>query len=440
MSMDDSANRNVEQSFDEDERPTTSSSNKMGMGMKETVIPQAGLDEETDDDFNFGHRRSRYKSGGSNSSDSPVPSPNARTRQLELQRRRRSSFSTSQTHASFSGPAAYATLASVPIVNPKTNKPMRNYQLHPSRNKFLFGGRLLLGGDSPWAFIFCFTIVLAISGLWFGATCPWWWRNEGAGGKVLVIIGAYLAAMVITSMLTTATMDPGILPRNLDPDPPYPANSPSDGGVRAPMPRDLKVRSDVVRVKYCPTCKTYRPPRSSHCKMCDNCIDGCDHHCQWVNNCVGRRNYTTFFVLLLSATLALILIICTTALHLYLLTRRENMSFRQAIARGEGAGSAAAFALSIVVIWPVSALTSYHVRLLLLNITTIEQIRNQAHKTLVPGPAPPNPFSHGTWRRNLMAVLCRPSGYSWLDPSGIATEDKREVNPGLADVVHGRDS
>lgn len=42
-----------------------------------------------------------------------------------------------------------------------------------------------------------------------------------------------------------ATTDPGILPRNLDPDPPYPAASPSDGSVRAPMPRDLKVRTDV---------------------------------------------------------------------------------------------------------------------------------------------------------------------------------------------------
>lgn len=42
-----------------------------------------------------------------------------------------------------------------------------------------------------------------------------------------------------------AFTDPGILPRNLDPDPPYPSTSPSDGGVRAPMPRDLKVRADV---------------------------------------------------------------------------------------------------------------------------------------------------------------------------------------------------
>ena len=72
-----------------------------------------------------------------------------------------------------------------------------------------------------------------------------------------------------------------------------------------------------VRVKYCSTCKTYRPPRSSHCKMvrgfvalivkllqilqCDNCVDGCDHHCQWVNNCIGRRNYTFFFAFIVSA-------------------------------------------------------------------------------------------------------------------------------------------
>lgn len=223
-------------------------------------------------------------------------------------------------------------------------------------------------------------------------------------------------------------------------------------------------------------------------------------------------------------------------------TNTGPISFKQAISTNQGAGSAAVFCLSAAVIFPVAALLTYHVRvsswngnlfhrfttmtlinplwtfslqLLLLNITTIEQvgisifvsspsippyaypdfvyllhtdetgsitvysppnvppclltrkfyayfrlsrnpaypfilsivllgrltlqsltalsfpqIRNQAHKSLVPGPTPPNPFSHGTWRRNLMAVLCRPTGYSWLDASALATEDRRGVNPG----------
>ncbi|KAH7873560.1 DHHC palmitoyltransferase-domain-containing protein [Lentinula edodes] len=331
-------------------------------------------------------------------------------------------------------------LFAVPMYTPH-GKIIRKWQLHPSRNKFFLNGRMLTGGDSPWAFIASFSVLCAIAGIWFGTTCRWWWLQEGAGGKVLVCVAGYLTLIVITSMLKTAFTDPGILPRNLDPDPPYPSTSPSDGGVRAPMPRDLKVRADIVRVKYCPTCKIYRPPRSSHCKMCDNCVDGCDHHCQWVNNCIGRRNYTTFFVLLLTATLTLFLVIATSVAHLYFLTKRGipgtpgPISFEQAIASTLGAGSAAVFCLSAVVIWPVAALLSYHIRLLLLNISTIEQIRNQAHKTLVPGPAPPNPFSHGSWRRNILAVLCRPPGYSWLDPSAIATEDRREINPGYTAAV-----
>lgn len=329
-------------------------------------------------------------------------------------------------------------LARTPLRNSDHGRFIRKYELHPSRNRFLFGGRLLTGGDSPWAFMGSLTLVLGISGVWFATTCVYWWRREGPGGKVMVILAAYLAALVISSMFVTATRDPGILPRNLDLEPPYPALSPSDGGIRAPLPRDLKVRSDVVRVKYCPTCKTYRPPRSSHCKMCDNCVDGCDHHCQWVNNCVGRRNYTSFIVLLLSATTALVLIIVTSALHIFFLTQLDDINFRRALKQREGIGSAIAFCLAVAVIWPVGALLSYHLRLLLLNVTTIEQIRNQAHKSLAVGPAPPNPFSHGSWRRNFVGTLCRPQGYSWLDGSAVAVEDRRGVNPGFGFIGEGK--
>lgn len=326
-------------------------------------------------------------------------------------------------------PKSIPPLSAVPI------RPLkRNYQQHPSRNRFFCGGRLITGGDSPWAFIASFAVVCAISGVWFGNTCVWWWRNES---PAVAAVGAYMCLLTVSTMLATAFRDPGILPRNLDPDPPLPAISPSDDGVRIPLPRDLKVRNDFVRVKYCTSCRTYRPPRSSHCKMCDNCVDGCDHHCQWVNNCVGRRNYTVFFAFLLSAVLTLCLVICTSAIHLYLLTRRNHENFRRAVANG--LGSAIAFSLSIIVVWPVTALLAYHMRLLLLNITTIEQIRNQAHKSLEPGVRPTNPFSYGSWRSNLAEVLCRPAGLSWMDARGYVTEDKRRVNPGLDDVGLGWD-
>ncbi|EGN95508.1 hypothetical protein SERLA73DRAFT_113091 [Serpula lacrymans var. lacrymans S7.3] len=310
----------------------------------------------------------------------------------------------------------------------------RRYKQHPSRNTFFCGGHLLTGGDSPWAFIASLIAAFGISGAWFGTTCVWWWHNES---PAVAAVGAYMCLLTLSSMFATAFRDPGILPRNLDPDPPLPSTSPSDGGVRAPLPRDLKVRNDTVRVKYCATCKTYRPPRSSHCKMCDNCVDGCDHHCQWVNNCVGRRNYTSFFVFLFSSVITLSLIICTAAIHIYLVTRREHVDFKEALSKGTGAGSAVVFILSIVVILPVTALLGYHVRLLSLNVTTIEQIRNQAHKTLVPGVAPPNPFSYGSWRYNLAELLCHPAGFSWLDGSGVATVDKRQVNPGLEEAAVG---
>jgi len=133
-------------------------------------------------------------------------------------------------------------LSAIPVTDSKTGKLVRRYQKHPSRNRFLLKGKLLTGGDTPWAFVASFGLLLSIAGIWFGTTAVWWWNNVS---PAVAAVGAYMTLLTISTMLATATTDPGILPRNLDPDPPYPATSPSDGGVRAPMPRDLKVRTDV---------------------------------------------------------------------------------------------------------------------------------------------------------------------------------------------------
>ena len=94
-------------------------------------------------------------------------------------------------------------------------------------------------------------------------------------------------------LLLTSGRDPGIIPRNAHPPEPegYDGNSDVGAGqtpqLRLPRIKEVEVNGIIVKIKYCDTCMLYRPPRCSHCSICNNCVERFDHHCPWVGQCIG---------------------------------------------------------------------------------------------------------------------------------------------------------
>ncbi|KAJ1425593.1 Palmitoyltransferase, DHHC domain [Sesbania bispinosa] len=81
-----------------------------------------------------------------------------------------------------------------------------------------------------------------------------------------------------------------------------------------PFPLVMKDDDDAIApnlkeddISFCTLCDFEVKKHSKHCRTCNRCVEGFDHHCRWLNNCVGKRNYTTFFLLMIFVLLMLII-------------------------------------------------------------------------------------------------------------------------------------
>ena len=72
----------------------------------------------------------------------------------------------------------------------------------------------------------------------------------------------------------------------------------------------------IFQKRPCKTCNIIRPPKTSHCVICNNCIKELDHHCFYISNCVGIRNRKFFILFLIYGFFLSILSILTSLYHL----------------------------------------------------------------------------------------------------------------------------
>ncbi|KAJ0440537.1 putative protein S-acyltransferase [Helianthus annuus] len=268
-----------------------------------------------------------------------------------------------------------------------TAEVIRTYQTWKGSNIFFLSGRFIFGPDIRSIFLSLFLIIApAIVFCVFVARKLLDKFNHHLGILVMVIAIVF-TIYVVTLLLVTSGRDPGIIPRNTHPPEPEIIDQSPEAGSQTPqlrLPRfkEVMVNGFTVKVKYCDTCMLYRPPRCSHCSICDNCVQRFDHHCPWVGQCIGLRNYRFFFMFVSSATLLCIYVFAFCWVYVIKIKNSEEKSIWGALIKTPA--SIALIIYTFICVWFVGGLTVFHLYLISTNQSTYENFRYRYDQTVNP--------------------------------------------------------
>ncbi|PAA61035.1 hypothetical protein BOX15_Mlig030425g2 [Macrostomum lignano] len=313
----------------------------------------------------------------------------------------------------------------------------KRWEVYPGKSQVLCSGRCISAKNLS-VFYLTLALIVISSCLFLAFDCR---LLAVTLSPSVPVLAAVQFIFVLCCLLRTTFSDPGIIPRGTPDEAAWIESQlegpqvDRDGNYRPPVRlKDVQINGRVFKLKYCFTCKLWRPPRASHCSTCDNCVDRFDHHCPWVGNCVGRRNYRYFYLFLISLSVYCLYVMVFGIVNLVLLS---NMRKDFLMAMKESPTSVLTILVAFFSIWSVVGLGGFHTMLICRETSTNEDIKGSFNQRRHPDLI--NPFDQGNGLANCCYVLFGPVTPSLLnfreDEIGLGSSISLVTNNGRNGTV-----